>query len=170
VPRQANITVRQKIGGDQPWICDVLRRSWGSTTIVSRGVLHDASQLAALVALYQRKKSGLLTYRISQDQCEIVTLNSLFENIGIGTTLLEAVERQASLQGCTRTWLVTTNDNTRALGFYKKRGFHVVEIHLGVIEKYRKLKPEIPILGFDRIPILDEIELEHIPEDIGRPA
>jgi hypothetical protein len=56
--------------------------------------------------------------------------------------------------------LVTTNDNLNALRFYQKRGFVLVAVHRNALEVSRKLKPEIPLVGMDSIPLRDEIELE----------
>jgi RimJ/RimL family protein N-acetyltransferase len=103
---------------------------------------------------------GLVTYRIEGSQCEVVTLNSEEEGTGIGTALLEAVCREAAAAGCTRVWLITTNDNLPALRFYQKRGMRLFALHPNAVEASRKLKPEIPLAGWEGIPIRDEIELE----------
>jgi len=160
VPRESGIVVRQGAEADRDWIKGLLRKYWASTNIASRGQLHDASRLPALVAVLKGRRIGLLTYRIAEDECEIVTLNSVSENTGAGTALVQAAEHRASLEGCTRMRLITTNDNTNALHFYQKRGFHIVAVRLKAIERARKLKPEIPVSGLDGIPISDEIELE----------
>jgi hypothetical protein len=47
-----------------------------------------------------------------------------------------------------------------ALRFYQKRGFVLVAVHRNALEQSRKLKPEIPLIGDDEIPLRDEIELE----------
>ena len=91
---------------------------------------------------------------------EVVTLDSLRPGRGIGTALIEAVKSAASAAGCRRLWLITTNDNLHALGFYQKRGFRLVAVHPGAVDAARRLKPEIPLNGNDGIPIRDEIELE----------
>ncbi|MCG0275770.1 MAG: hypothetical protein L5655_06315 [Thermosediminibacteraceae bacterium] len=44
--------------------------------------------------------------------------------------------------------------------FYQKRGFLLVAVHRNALEQARKLKPEIPLIGIDGIPLRDEIELE----------
>ena len=62
-------------------------------------------------------------------------------------------------QGCRRLSVVTTNDNVRALGFYQRRGFVLTALRARAVEKSRRLKPEIPELGFFGIPIRDELEL-----------
>lgn len=71
---------------------------------------------------------------------------------------------KALLAGCRRLWLVTCNDNLKALGFYQKRGFCLTALHRNVLEVSRKLKPEIPQIGMDGIPLRDEIEMELILE------
>lgn len=55
--------------------------------------------------------------------------------------------------------LITTNDSLLALKFFQKRGFVLSKIINNAVEKARKLKPEIPLIGNDGIPIRDEIEL-----------
>ena len=93
---------------------------------------------------------------------EIVTMNVARQREGIGRDLVEMVCHIAETSDCTRVWVITTNDNRPAMAFYKAVGFTVAMIHKGVIEQSRKLKPEIPMVGIDGIPITDEVELERI--------
>lgn len=44
--------------------------------------------------------------------------------------------------------------------FYQKRGFHRTRLYRNAVEQARKLKPEIPLIGMDGIPLKDEIEFE----------
>ena len=60
------------------------------------------------------------------DACEIVTIDAVIEGRGYGSALLEAVAHVAGRAGCSRLWLITTNDNERAIGFYRAHGFDVV--------------------------------------------
>jgi Acetyltransferase (GNAT) family len=62
--------------------------------------------------------------------------------------------------GCRRVWLITTNDNLRALRFYQRRGFRLVAVHPDALARSRELKPSIPEIGLDGIPLRDELELE----------
>lgn len=158
--KTSDILIRRKNHTDYDWISNLLTSEWTSVQIVTRGKSYDASRLPAFLAIVDDRRAGLVTYSVQQRECQIVSLNSLVENIGIGKTLLAAVEREASSMGCRRLWLITTNDNTDALRFYQKRGLRIAALHLGAIEKSRRLKPEIPMRGFADIPILDEIELE----------
>ena len=145
---------------DQPWVARLLTENWGSVLVISRGQTHDASILPGFVALMDGKKVGVLTYRIQGAECELVTLDSWQENSGVGTNLVEAVKRTAFEAGCDRLWLITTNDNLHALGFYQKRGFHLVALRPDAMAAARKIKPSIPEIGRHGIPLRDEIELE----------
>lgn len=155
-------TLRARNDSDKVWICDLLKSQWGSTEIVTRGVLHDGSMLPGYVALVDGRPAGLLTYRIIGDKCEIITLNSLQRSLGIGTALIQAVRKRAVEAKCKRLWLITTNDNLAAIRFYQRRGFLLVTIHRNAIKFSRMLKPSIPETGCDDIPIRDEIELEMV--------
>jgi ribosomal protein S18 acetylase RimI-like enzyme len=137
-----------------------LIQSWGATTIVSRGRVHDAARLPAFVCFERDELAGFATFRIHDQQCELVTLDALRENRGVGSTLLAAVIEHAEALGCRRLWLITTNDNARALGFYERRGLRLIAVHAGAVDEARRLKPSIPLHGADGIPIHDELELE----------
>jgi ribosomal protein S18 acetylase RimI-like enzyme len=99
---------------------------------------------------------GLLTYRIENDECQIVTLDSLEEGIGVGSSLIDAVKSAAVSERCRRIWLISTNDNTPALRFYQRRGFMLAALYRNELEHSRELKPEIPSIS------RDEIELEMV--------
>jgi len=107
--------------------------------------------------------TGLVTYVVGAEGCEIISLDALKEGGGIGTALLQAVAREAERRGCDRLFLSTTNDNLHALGFYQRRGFELVGIRRGAVTEARKRKPRIPLIGDDDIPVRDEIELEIRP-------
>jgi ribosomal protein S18 acetylase RimI-like enzyme len=145
---------------DGPWVAAQLNEHWASTEIVTRGRVHHADRLPGFVAEVEDRPVGLLTYHIEGDQCEIVSLNSARKGARVGSTLLEAVKRAAQAAGCRRLWLVTTNDNLAALGFYQRRGWRLVAVHRDALEESRRLKPAIPQVGRDGIPLRDEIELE----------
>ena len=138
----------------------LIKDVWASTRIVSKGKVHDTNELPGIIAIHKNNRVGLIIYNIIGDECEIVSLNSLKENIGIGTALLKEIERFSTLKSCKRLWAITTNDNIDALRFYQTKGFKIVAIHLDALEQSRRLKPEIPFLGSNDIEIRDEIELE----------
>lgn len=154
------IEIHPAADADRKWISDLLAQWWGSPRIVTRGRVHDAIALPGLVACWDGERAGLATYEITGDQCELVSLNSTREGRGIGSALVEAVIAAAREARCTRLWLITTNDNLLALRFYQKRAFHLVAVHRDALEASRRLKPEIPLIGMEGIPLRDEIELE----------
>lgn len=146
---------------DRNWLAARLDEFWGSTRIVSRGVLHYAHTLPGFVVVdNDDEPQGFITYHIADDACEIITLNSFEQGIGVGNALVDAVKDVAQAEKCKRLWLITSNDNMPALAYWQKRGFELVAIHRGAITDARRMKPEIPLIGMDNIPIRDEIELE----------
>jgi RimJ/RimL family protein N-acetyltransferase len=145
---------------DRDIVIRLLTRHWGSTVILSRGQIHRGDELPGFLAIHQEQTAGLITYRIEGRACEITSLNSLVEGIGIGSALIKAVQNIAGEVGCRRLWLITTNDNLQALGFYQRLGFRLVKIHRDSLQTMRKIKPEIPDIGMNDIPLRDEIELE----------
>ena len=145
---------------DRPWVRDLLTQRWHSPRIVTRGRVHQANELPGFVAELAGERAGLLPYRRDAGQGEIVSLDSLAEGQGLGSALVTAVRKAACDAQCVRLWLVTTNDNLRALRFYQKRGFVLATIHRNALEISRRLKPEIPLSGIDGIPLRDEIEFE----------
>jgi GNAT superfamily N-acetyltransferase len=124
------------------------------------GELLDPLDHSALVVDDNGRVAGLLTYIIDPAQCEILTMHVDAKGLGTGTRLLAAVEEIAKSEGCDRLMVVTTNDNLDALRFYQRRGFCLVALYEGAVDKSRTLlKPEIPKLGEFGIPLRDELEL-----------
>jgi GNAT superfamily N-acetyltransferase len=161
----SNMFIRPLTVADREWISQFMLEHWGSNKVVSRRVVYYPQDLPGFVALYESEKVGLVTYNITGASCEIVTIDSIRPSSGVGTALIEAVKNVALQSGCKRIWLITTNDNMNALRFYQKRGFALVAIHRNALELSRTLKPGIPLIGRDGIPLRDEIELELILGD-----
>ena len=156
------IEIRPIDPADAVWVRELLTERWLSEKVVSRGRVHQADTLPGFIAWQGENRIGLVTYEIEDEECEIVTLDSLAEGLGIGTELLKSVLQAAVKAKCNRAWLVTTNDNINALRFYQTRGFLLAALHRNAIEESRKLKPEIPARGFDNIALRDEIEFEMV--------
>lgn len=138
---------------------DLLAEHMMTHLIVSRGVLYNPLEYPGFVALLEDELIGLVTYRIEGDQCEILTLHSKKEDLGVGGALVEQVKKEAQMADCKRLWLITTNDNIHAIRWYQRRGFTIAAVHVNALELSRTLK-HIPPLGFDNIPLRDEIEFE----------
>lgn len=152
---------------DRAWAARFLTERWGAPMVVAHGVAYRAEELPGFYAAYAGERAGLITYHVAGDACEVVSLDSARPGLGVGTALLDAVAAEARRWGCRRVWLITTNDNLRALGFYQRRGFALVAVRRGAVDEARKLKPEIPLVGDGGIPIRDEIELELLLETLS---
>ena len=166
-------TIRPLERADREWVAHFLDERWGTTQIVSRGRAVYGHLLPGFMAersadletdapqdMAPAENIGLITVHIGDKDCEITTLDSLDEAMGVGSALVGAVEEWAREAGIKRLWLVTTNDNLDALKFWQKRGYELVSVHRNAIAEARRIKPQIPITGLNGITIRDEIELE----------
>lgn len=144
---------------DRAWANGLLQDRWGRQVVV-HGTCYLPGELPGFVAIEAGERVGLATYRMDNGACELVTLDSLEEGRGIGSALIGAVVGQARGTACCRVWPVTTNDNLRALRLYQRRGFRLVGLSPGAVDRARQLKPTIPLTGEHQIPIRDELELE----------
>ena len=154
------ISIKPVEENDSEWIKTLLEKRWGSINIVARSKIVNAARIPRFKAILNGENVGLITYLIDNGNCEIVTLDSLLKGKGVGSRLIEEIIKIAKDHKCKRVWLITTNDNIKAQEFYKKRGFSVVAIHKNAMEQSRKLKPKIPLIGKNGIPIEDEVEME----------
>jgi ribosomal protein S18 acetylase RimI-like enzyme len=153
------IQLRRITEHDLPRLRQIWKKNWGDEFMVIRGVVVRPDNLEGFIAYNGPDCVGEITYTIHHDECEIVTLDSECEGQGLGTQLINAVVEEARKQDCRRVFLITTNDNLNALGFYQKRGFELVKINHGAVNEARKIKPSIPSIGMNNIPLRDEIEL-----------
>jgi len=152
--------IRPITENDHQFIREFITRRWKAEAVVVHEEIFYPAELPGFMAEHDKEPLGLLTYQIKENQCEIITLDSLKEGWGIGSKLMEAIKVKATKSGCTRIWVITTNDNLPALGFYQKCGFKIKAIAINAVGKSRILKPSIPLSGYEYIPIRDEIELE----------
>ena len=155
------ITVRPVRESDREWLTDAVAEAWGSDRVVSRGrLIEHLSRLPGFVAERAGDLVGFAFLRLEGDELEVIALRSLEERQGVGTALLDAVQVDARRSGCSRVWLVTTNDNLDAIRFYQRRGWEWVAFHRDAVANSRRLKPEIPQTGAYGIEIRHEIEFE----------
>ena len=153
-------SIRPLEGQDREQLTHFMVEHWGAPIVVVHGKTYNIDSLPGFVAIEDGHWIGVVSYQLQGQACEIVSLDSLQESCGIGTALINAVIEEARAAACRRLWLITTNDNLHALRFYQKRGFVLVTIHRNAVIEARKIKPQIPLLGNDDIPLRDEIELE----------
>lgn len=154
------IRIRPVQAEDHSRVEQLIVEHWGSARMVVHGDVFFPAELPGFLALSAAEICGLVTYSIRENDCEILSLDAFQSGLGIGSLLIEAVKDEARAKSCARLRLVTTNDNLNALAFYQKRGFRLSALRPGALELSRKIKPEIPLVGDNGIPIRDEIELE----------
>ncbi|WP_323679745.1 GNAT family N-acetyltransferase [Exiguobacterium indicum] len=135
-------------------------KQWGSSQMVTSTGVHDCSLLDGFYAKNDDHEIiGLITYHMTSQTCEIISLDSLEEGKGIGSQLMQVVEEKATQQQCDLLTLVTTNDNEHAIRFYQHRGYTVSKVIPNAVDLARKIKPEIPLYNEKGVPIKDEIVL-----------
>lgn len=133
---------------------------WFATDMIIRGVRVDMTKAAGVLALEGDEIAGLMMYGIDGTDCEILSLDSLRPNTGLGTALIGEAEKIARQNGCTRLKLITTNDNIHALRLYQRRGFDMAHLYRNALDVSRRIKPSIPLIGENGIPLRHEIEFE----------
>jgi ribosomal protein S18 acetylase RimI-like enzyme len=151
-------TVRRFDAGDLPAAETLLDRTLGGRMQARLGELVDVLDLPGFVAERDGVLAGLATFRRAGTATELVALVAEPSGGGVGTQLVDAVVD--SIAGTSRLWLVTTNDNLRALRFYQRRGFRIVGVEVAGVDRARQLKPAIPLTGADGIELHDELILE----------
>lgn len=152
--------IRPLVPADGGWVEEFTRDRWGGDFVLVHGERFRPRELEGFAADTGGRHVGLITLHFRDASCEVVTLDSLEAGRGTGTALLDAARSEAVRRGCLRLWLVTTNDNLRALGFYQRYGFRLTALRPGAVEESRKAKPSIPMIGDGGIPIRDELEME----------
>ena len=124
--------------------------------VVSSGT-YVLSELPGYVAIENDQIVAALTYHIKGHVLEIIFLDSLYENRGIGSMLMGKVLNIARKTSVTEIKVITTNDNIRAIRFYQKRGFRLHSIVHDAVDVARQIKPSIPLYSENHIPIQDEL-------------
>lgn len=132
---------------------------WGTTTMIVSSGIHQVDELDGFFYLEANRILGLVTFQASDSEIEIVSLDSQIEGQGIGSALYQQIENLAKREGKSLV-LYTTNDNLKALNFWQKKGFRMVKILPNAVDNARKIKKEIPIVGYNGIPLHDEILLK----------
>ena len=127
-------------------VTDFIVEHWLSAEMVIRGAIVDMTKVDGIAVLEDKKIIALLTFAVNADVCEIISLDSLTEGKGIASSLI----------------VITTNDNINAIRFYQKRGFDMVKLYHNALDASRRLKPQIPLIGENGIPLRHEIEFEYI--------
>lgn len=159
-----SLSVRDFSPDDREWARALIGgHQSGDHRVALLGELLDPLEHDGLVSLDAGgRPTGLLTVTESERGLGVLTLHTTTPGAGAGTLLLETAIEVARASDSPRVWLVTTNDNVPAIGWYLRRGMTVAQVHEGAVDADRAvLKPGIPETNPDNgIPIRDLVELE----------
>jgi ribosomal protein S18 acetylase RimI-like enzyme len=155
------VDVREVRDDERAWLRATIEARWGDEIAVGRGRVWMLHELPALVAVDDSgERVGVATYVVEGVVAELVSIDALRADAGVGRQLLDAVAATARAAGAERLLVMTTNDNLVALRFYQRNGFRLTELRPGAVDEARAiLKPSIPETGNDGIPLRDEIDL-----------
>jgi GNAT superfamily N-acetyltransferase len=156
------VEIRPLSAKDIPGVRQWRVEHWGGEIIIVHGETFRPDPLAGFIAQEDGQWVGLVTYRIDRQECEIMSLDSLYEGKGTGTRLMQSAIQTAREAGCSRVRVTTTNDDLNALKFYQKMGFCLLALRRNAMDETRKVKPRVPLIGMNDIPLRDEIELEFL--------
>jgi len=153
----------------EPATPDLVGKLWSDFTrlpIVTVSRTHaDPAQAEALV--YRDDEGqvrGHVSFAAHGDIGEIVTLEANIPGQHIGTRLIDAAEQELRDRGVKRIVVTTTNDNLRAQAFYLRRGYRLTRIELDGMERVRALKPDVPLVGHEGLPLRDMWEFAKVIE------
>jgi GNAT superfamily N-acetyltransferase len=145
---------------DRPFLDELLRLRWSGGSLIVHDKVIAPADVEALAAYDGNRLAGVATWRLDEGVLTMFTLNNISEQRGVGVALLEAMMALGRDNGAPLIRVVVTNDNLNALGFYQRRGFRITAIYPGAVDATRAMNPNVPLIGANRIPIRDEIELE----------
>ena len=140
------------------------REHWGSSEMVISSGIYQCEKLDGFIFEDNNNIIGLVTYvvKTNENEIEIISLDSIQEGQGIGSALIQKVENTAMQKQIQIVSLVTTNDNLNVLKFYQKRGYRIISVISDAVNEARKIKPSIPLISSEGIPIKDELILKKI--------
>jgi ribosomal protein S18 acetylase RimI-like enzyme len=138
-------------------IQDFVKHFWGEQEQLTFNRSFTAHELPAYVVKVRDKIVGFVAFAEFDDAVLIVALGvtPLYQNSGVGKSLIEKVEDEAKRLGKKTLLVSTSNDDLPALAFYQLLGFQIFEVKPNVIaEKHGTL-----LKGVGNLPLRDEIRL-----------
>jgi GNAT superfamily N-acetyltransferase len=156
--------VRQVAPDDRDWVAQTLVQEWTSTSVARLGEVIEAIGMPGYLATLGGRRVGLALVDVKDRDYEVVAISTTEPRRGIGRALIERCIAEARAKGCRRIWLVTTNNNISAIGFYQHVGMDLRALHRYGVRASRALKPTIPKRDVAGIPIDHELEFELLLE------
>ncbi len=164
MPSDSIPLVRQIAQGDRDWVAETLVLEWTSTSVARLGEIVEAAGLPGYLATLGGRRVGLVLVDVKDRAYEVVAISTTEPRRGIGRALMGRCVAEARARGCRRVWIVTTNNNLAAIGFYQRLGMDLCALHRHGVHVSRKLKPTIPVRDATGVRIDHELEFELLLE------
>lgn len=132
--------------------------NWYGSIMIIKGERVDITTEDGYCIIDKNSVVAVVTYRLKNNICEITLLYTVKQRCGIGKKLVHEVTKTVRNKGGDTVMVVTTNDNIEAIAFYQKMGFDIVNIYRNSMDYVRKMRPTVPIMGENNIPLRHEIE------------
>jgi ribosomal protein S18 acetylase RimI-like enzyme len=149
------VQVRDVADVDRPWLRELFASLWGLPVVTPVRAYEEPQRLDGVIAEVDGEPVGAATFHVDGPEWEIVTVNAVRPGVGAGRAVLEGLRRRAEAAGASRVWLVTTDDDEGAIGFYEHLGMRRVRLHRRFIDVVRAAKPDVDERAF-----CDAIEFE----------
>ncbi len=160
--RLPDLLIRPKHDDDTALIKAFMVDRWGGEPVIINCALYYPSTLPGFLVFRGPTLLGCLIFEVQDTAREIILLEVIDKQRGIGTELLQVFLQDSQAADCRRVHLMTTNDNLDALRFYQRRGFSLSGVRIGACTAGRRLKPSLPEIGDHGIPVRDEILFEMV--------
>jgi GNAT superfamily N-acetyltransferase len=116
---------------------------WGLPVVTSVRAYEDPERLDGVIAEVDGEPVGAVTFHVDGPDWEVVTVNAVRPGVGAGRAMLEGLRRRAEAAGASKVWLITSDTNDGAIGFYEHLGMRRVRLHWRFIDVVRAAKPDV---------------------------
>lgn len=137
------VQVRDVADVDRPWLHELVASLWGLPVVTAVRAYEDPQRLDGVIAEVDGEPVGAVTFHVDGTEWEVVTVNAVRSGVGAGRAMLEGLRRRAKAAGASRVWLITTDTNDGAIGFYEHLGMSRVRLHRRFIDVVRAAKPDV---------------------------
>ena len=128
--------------------------------MVMRGIVYEADALHAVVAERDGTVVGVAPYSLAGNIAFVAVADLFIRDEEVARALLGAVEAFCRRAGRPFLRAITSNDAIELIGLMQQLGYRIVAIWPNGMNLVRELKPSIPAVAANGVPIVDEIELE----------
>jgi GNAT superfamily N-acetyltransferase len=151
--------IRHVSAADRNDVRSLVASRWGASFVIKHDTKFELPGLPGLIAEVNDAIVGLLLWVDRGAEIELLTLDALVQWQGIGGSLLGAFTEQVQSRDHCRVLATVTNDQLVALRLLQLRGFRISAVRPGAVDAARKVKPQIPVIGNDGVPLHDELDL-----------